>query len=300
MTKCLTKTVFKYVFIDPETIAAVAQDEAGLGRLVDVLRSMDRGCLMAETDLWRLGRELKAKVKTIPIENGRSVVSELIIQLGKKGPRVVMDGDDEEISLIDFGVANAERDSIDLFLTPSEINPPKNASWEVCSLISLHASSFSSDRHNVGHGRAFKKGAATGDAIFCQCFEKLIKHACEIVIVDYALGEYYGNDHPINLRRWVLWIDSHLKNPSETTLTIRTCGDFSNPAFRSLQRDVSSLQQEVDLTLRLDTGLSKEQLPHRRFLIADGSCLDIDRGIDICDSGGNCREVSITYANKPR
>lgn len=291
--------MFHYVFIDPETIAEVAHDEAGLGRLVDVLRSMDRGCLMAETDLCRLWPELVEKAGAIPMKLGRPMVNELLMQLKKKGPVVFLAGDDYEVPLIDFGVANADRDSIDLFLTPSDIKPPEHAPWEVCSLLSLHASSFSRDRHNLGNGKAFPRGSTTGDVIFCHCFEKLIRHATEIAIIDYALG-YYGNDHPANLRRWVLWIDSCLNNPSEATLTIRTCEADSSSALGSLRRDVRDLQQEVDLTLKLDTSLTKEQLPHRRFLMADGTCLDIDRGIDLCDAQGNCREVSITYANKPR
>jgi hypothetical protein len=296
----LIEVVFHYVFIDPETIAEVAHNEAGLGRLVDTLRSMERGCLLAETDLWRLGSELKEKARAISLQNERKLVAELLIHLWKKGPMVVMEGDDGEMALIDFGAANAERDFIDLLLTPSCINPPEGASWEVCSLLNLHASSFSRDRHNLGAGREFSKGSADGHTIFRQCFEKLIRHATEIVIIDYAVGEYYGNDHPSNLRRWVLWMDSHLKNPAEAKLTIRTCGNTSEPAFRGLQRHMRDLQNEVDLKLILDTGLSKEQLPHRRFLISDGSCLDIDRGIDLCDAEGNCREVSITYSKRPR
>lgn len=292
--------MFHYVFIDPETIAEVAEDEAGLGRLIDVLRSMDRGCLMAETDWWRVGPELKEKAKSIGSQNERKLVGELLIQLWKRGPLVVMEGDDGAASLIDFAVANAQRDSIDLVLTPFEVVPPAGESWEPCALSALHASAFSQNRHNLGAGVAFQRAAVTGEVLFSQCFEKLINHATDILLIDYAVGEYYGNDHPRNLRRWVLWIDSHLREPSGTTLTIRTIGDTTNPAFRGLQRDVRGLQQEVDLTLRLDTGLTKEQLPHRRFLVANGSCLDIDRGIDLCDANGNCREVSISYANRPR
>jgi hypothetical protein len=295
----LTEAVFHYVFIDPESIAEVAHDEAGLGRLVDTLRGMDRGCLMAETDLWRLGSELKEKAKAISLQNERRLVAELLIQLGKKGPMIVMEGDDWELPLIDFGVANAERDSIDLVLTPSGIHPQEGSSWEACSLLNLHASSFSRNRHNLGAGLAFRKGSVDGETIFCKCFEKLIKHATEMVIIDYALG-YYGSDHPINLRRWILWIDAHLKHASEATLAIRTCEDVDPAGFRSLQRDVSSLQHEVDLQLILENGLSKEQLPHRRFFVANGSCLDIDRGIDLCDANGSCREVSISYSNRPR
>lgn len=290
--------MFHYVFIDPETIAEVAHDEAGLGRLVDTLRSMDRGCLMAETDLWRLGRELVEKAKSIPMKLGRPMVNELLIHLRKKGPVVLMAGDNCEVPLINFGIANAELNLIDLLLTPSDIKPSDNATWEICSISSLHASSFSRDRYNLGNGKAFPRGTATGDVIFRQCFEKLIRHATDIIIIDYALG-YYVNDQPANLRRWVLWINSHLKSPSEAKLTIRTCEADSSSALGSLQRDVRSLQHEVDLKLELDISLSKEQLPHRRFLIADGTCLDIDRGIDLCDAGGNCREVSITYANRP-
>ncbi len=298
--KSSTEPVFFYVFIDPETIAEVADDAGGLGRLIDVLRSLKQGCLMAETDRWRLKPELRATVEKISIQTERKMVEELLIQLWKKGPLIVMEGDDGEIPLIEFVIANAERDSIDLILSPKAVDPNPGRTWEICCLAAIHATKFSRARHNLGAGLSFQRSAVSGEELFEKCFRKLINQAQRIVIVDYALGEYYNNDQPLNLRRWVLWIDQNLRHPKDTTVVIRTVCDPSKHSSRALQKQVRDIRHEVDITLELDPVVSKDQLPHRRFLDADGCCLDIDRGIDICDATGQCRQVDITYANRPR
>lgn len=292
--------MFFYVFIDPDTISDAAAQQSDLGRLIDLLRSMDQGCLIAETDLWRVEGEIKEKVKAIGFQHERKMVSDLLIHLWRKGPQILMSGDDGESSLIDFAVANAARDSLDLILSPNVIEATPDQAWEASSLPDLHSTRFSQARHNIGAGLSFAERSTLSDEFFSKCFGKLIKHAQQIVIVDYALGEYYGNDHPANLRRWVLWIDRNLNDPANATLVIKTVGDEAKAALRSLRNDVESLRHEVDLTLKLETVASKSLLPHRRFLVADHRCLDIDRGIDICDSAGQCRGVDIIYANRPR
>jgi hypothetical protein len=79
------------------------------------------------------------------------------------------------------------------------------------------------------------------------------------VIIDYALGQYYNNDHPSNLRRWILWIDNHLREPSATTLVIRTVGDPTKPELPALQKQIKGLEQEVDVKIKLETVTSKDQ-----------------------------------------
>jgi hypothetical protein len=289
--------MFFYVFIDPDTISDASAQQSDLGRLIDLLRSMDRGCLIAETDLWRVEREIKEKVKAIGFQHERKMVGDLLINLWSKGPHVLMSGDDEECQLIDFAVANAARDSLDLILSPKVLDAVPGHEWEASSLPDLHATRFSRTRHNIGAGLSFTAGDITSGELFSKCFRKLIYHAEKIVIIDYALGAYYGNDHPSNLRRWVLWIDQNLNDPANATLVIRTLvGD----GLRSLRNQVDDLRNEVELTLVLETVPTRDLLPHRRFLVADHRCLDIDRGIDICDSAGQCRGVDIIYANRPR
>lgn len=292
--------MFFYVFLDPETISDAASEQSDLGRLIELLRSMEQGCLMVETDFWRVERELKEKIRGIPFQMERKMVGDLLIHLWRKGPIVVMSGDDGETRLVDFALANATRDSIDLILTPNGNDFSPEGTCEASSLQSLHLTRFSETRHNIGAGFSFPAGSTLAEELFSKCFLKLIHHAQQIVIIDYALGEFYGNDHPDNLRRWVRWIDKNLSAPGKTTLVIKTVGDESKRFLRSLKYDVEALRHEVDLTLKLDTVTSKKLLPHRRFLVAEQTCLDIDRGIDICNAAGQCRGVDITYANRPR
>lgn len=289
--------MFFYVFLDPETISDASADQGDLGRLIDVLRSMEQGCLMAETDLWRVDGQLKEKIKEIPFQMERKMIGDLLIHLWQKGPLVVMDNDDFETPLVDFAIANAARDSLDLILTPRATESDAGLDCEISGLQALHATQFSQARHNLGAGLSFPAASTSGEELFSRCFLKLIRQAQQITIVDYALGEYYGNDHPANLRSWVLWIDENLKNPERKTLIIRT---VAGQGHRSLENQIDGLRHEVDLTLKLETVPSKDLLPHRRFLVADQTCLDIDRGIDICDAKGKCRRVDITYANRPR
>jgi len=293
--------MFFYVFIDPDIISeAASHGEMGLGRLVEFLHGLDRDCIVAETDFWRVGDEIKEKVKAIELQHERKEVEELIVHLWKQGPFVVVEGDDGETALLEIAIEHGNRDGLDLILTPKEGAARVGAHWEASSLAKLHATSFSRHRDNLKGGKPFNAGDISIQLLFETCFRKMLYHAARITIVDYALGEYLGGPQYENLPKWIRWIDQNLRSPKDVKLVIRTVGEEGKAELRSLRNLVRDLSNEVDFTIILETKPDKKQLPHNRYLIADSKCLDIDRGIDICDGRGNCRKVAINYAGRPR
>ena len=293
--------MFFYVFIDPDIVTeATAENEMGLGRLVEVLRGMDRDCLMVETDYWRVGEELKEKIKEIPFQWEKKQVLELIIHLWARGPLVVMDGDDGEVALIDFALACAAAAGIDLILTPRTDCTATDDCFEASTLANLHRTHFANKRQSIGSGISVREGDMTVDELFEMCFPKLVFHATSIRIIDYALGTYLGETQYQNLPKWVVWLDSHLKNRDDAKLTIMTVAEEGTSNYYCLQEQVKDLNSQVDLEVKLECEDHRSALPHRRYLKVDHIWLDIDSGVDICDLENRCRRVSINYSKRPR
>lgn len=293
--------MFFYVFIDPDVVSeAAAHGEMGLGRLVEFLHGLDRDCIVAETDCWRVGEEIKEKVKAIRLQHERKEIEELIIHLWKQGPLMVIEGDDGETALFEIATKHGDREGLDLILTSKEEAARKDACWEASSLAKLHTTSFSQNRDNLMGGKSFTECEVPVLKLFDICFKKMVFHASRIIIIDYALGAYLGGTQYKNLPKWVHWINRNLRSPKETKLVIQTVGVADTANFRSLRNLVDDLSNEVEFTITLETKPDKKLLPHNRYLVADSKCLDIDRGIDICDEEDQCRKVAINYAARPK
>lgn len=286
--------MFFYVFIDPEIIPdATTHGEMGLGRLIDILREFNRGCLMAQTDTWEIESTLVNNIKDIPNEyhNERKLLGELVIQLYQHGPWAMLESGDATASFIQIAVAQGTKEYLDLVFTPAEISPADGDTWEACSLKNHHQSAFVIKRGCIGSGPSFRDGQISHEDLLEQCFGKLVYHSERIIITDYALGKYYNNTQPENLKRWIRWIDRRVRVPGSTTLTIRT----QQPQYpRSLESDIEFLRNEVDLKLKLEY-ISNP--PHRRTLSVESRWLSIDRGIDLARHDGMCRELGVTYSN---
>lgn len=292
--------MFFYVFIDPDVVSeAASHGEMGLGRLVEFLHGLDRDCILAETDYWRVGEEIKEKVKAIRLHHERKEIEELIIHLWKQAPFVMIEGDDGETALIDLATEHGDREELDLILTSRGDVTRENSSWEASSLARLHTTAFAQSRDNLKGGKSFTAGEVSVAKLFDVCFKKMLRHANRVIIFDYALGEYLGGSQYANFPKWIRWMGSDLRLPKDTKVVIQTVGVDGTPNFRSLRRLVDDLSNEVDFTIILETKSDKTQLPHNRYLVADSKCLDIDRGIDICDEENKCRKVAINYAARP-
>jgi len=286
--------MFHYVLLDPGTIDdAVAAGQMGLGRLVDLLVDFRRDILLVETDAWRVDAELGERVKAIPNEfqNERRQIKELLTWIRRHGPMVILDQDDESKSLVEFAESVAELTKLDLILAPG---PPK----QICengfrtNLASCHNSDLFTRRSRLAGGSSFVSGETNFMGLASTCFGKLVLHANTIRVFDYALGEYYNNDQPVNLKRLVRFLRDHA--PNLKRLELHTMED----ARVSLGRDVRDLQNEVDFEIQVDYR-PKRELPHPRYLGADKRYLDIDRGIDLCDAHDRCRNTVIKYASSP-
>lgn len=288
--------MFHYVFLDPATIdEAVAAGEMGLGRLVELMNDFRRDVLLAETDAWRVDEELGERVRSIPdkFQHERKQIGDLLTWLRRHGPTVIIEGDaDSNLSLSEFARSKAVEADLDMILSPGETECPENTWVKVC-LAKCHTTALNRERANLAPGRTFTSGEKNFDGFASDCFAKLVRHAEVVRVYDYALGEYYNNDQPVNLKRLVRFLRDHA--PRLLRLEILTL----SPAKISLERDVGDLQNEVDFRIDVQFRANKADLPHPRYLGADNRYLDIDRGIDLCDAHDRCRLTKIKYAGSP-
>jgi hypothetical protein len=165
--------------------------------------------------------------------------------------------------------------------------------WIKVSLAKCHDTRFSEKRAALASGLTFQQGSKCFSEVAGICFSKLVRFAETVRIYDYALGKYYGNDHPLNLKRLVRFLRDHAG--MLRTLEIHTLSNTRG----SIERDVRDLQNEVDFQIDLKFRQTDSELPHPRYLGADNRYLDIDRGIDLCDAHDKCRFTQIKYAASP-
>lgn len=287
--------MFYYAFLDPATIdEAAAAGEMGLGRLIELLQGFCKDVILVETDAWRIEEAIRDRVNAIPSEfqNERKLIADLLIWMKRNSPLVMIDGDDCELPLQDFVETNATRADLDLLLTPGEPVEGLNT-WTKSSLARCHATEFNKRRAKYAAGRKYKKGDKSFNEVATECFSKLVRHAKVVRIYDYALGEYYNNDQPVNLKRLVRFLRDHaLQLEALEILTVAN-------ALVSINKDVSDLANEVDFKIDMVFREQNAQLPHMRYLGADKRYLDIDRGVDLCDANDRCRLTVIKYSLSP-
>jgi hypothetical protein len=288
--------MFHYVFLDPATIDDAAQaGEMGLGRLVELLQGFRRDVLLAETDAWRVETEIGERVRAIPNihQHERKLIGDLLIWMRRNSPLLLVEGDDApDVTLADFARAKAEEWEIDLILSPGE---PEIIGGKVIKsgLAKAHDTELSLSRTQLSGGLTFAQGSKNFEQVATECFRKLVLHADAIRIYDYALGKYYNNDQPVNLKKLVRFLRDQA--PKLTTLELVTLPD----GRISLDRDIADLRHEVNFTIQVDYRARECDMPHPRYFGANSRYLDIDRGIDLCDAHDRCRMTQIKYAASP-
>jgi len=285
--------MFHYIFIDPKIIAeAEHAGPMGMGRLIEFLRDMKTDCLLAETDLYRVETEIGEHARALQSQDNRNKIKALLESIWKSGPLLIMQGDCYDIDLVDYAMENGKRELLDLILTPGESDKPEDVTWERSNLTDLHLTSLSQTRTNLACGKNFAEDEIGYLELYKFCFSKLVRHAAEVCIYDYALGEYWGNAQPANFE----WLVRFLRDyaPKLDILVIFTNEKFS----RDVQDKINDLSEEVDFTIELKT--EERNLPHNRYLGAQGRYLDTDRGVDLCRYNGRSRACQIKYASKPK
>ena len=222
------------------------------------------------------------------------MIGDLLVSLKQSGPLLLLEGDnDVEVSLVDFARLRASLFDLDLILSPGEIEKPAGENWVKASLSNLHLSDFATRRYGLMSGRRYKQGEKSFAQVGEDCFTKLVRHADTVKVYDYALGKFYSNDQPVNLKRLVRFLRDHARH-----LRILEIYTLST-ARKAIQNDISDLQHEVDFKIKLELREHEHELPHPRYLGADKRYLDIDRGIDLCDAHDRCRLIQIKYASCP-
>lgn len=156
-----------------------------------------------------------------------------------------------------------------------------------------HETEINQRRTNLANGLKFDQGTKSFSQVADECLSKLVRHAEVVRVFDYALGKYYSNDQPVNLKRLVSFLGDHTSGLTE--MEIHTLSDERI----SLERDVADLQNEVDFKIKLVFKERESDLPHPRYFGTDGPFLDIDRSIDLCDAHHLCRLTQIKYAGSP-
>ncbi len=288
--------MFHYVFLDPATIDdAVQAGEMGLGRLVELLLSFRRDVLLAETDAWRVETEIGERVRAIPDkhQHERKLIGDLLIWMKRNSPLLLMEGDeDPDMNLADFARTKAEESELDLILSPGD-SEAIGGKLIKSSLAKAHDTELSRIRTQLSGGLAFEQGTKNFEQVATECFRKLVRHAENIRIFDYALGKYYNNDQPVNLKKLLRFLRDQAPKLRRLELATLPNGRIS------LDRDLADLRQEVDFEITVDYRERESDLPHMRYFGADNRYLDIDRGIDLCDAHDRCRMTQIKYAGAP-
>ncbi len=288
--------MFHYVFLDPRTIDEAAQaGEMGLGRLIELLQGFRRDVILAETDSWRVESEIGDRVRAISSthQHERKLIGDLLIWMRRNGPMMVVEGDDDsEVTLSDFAFSKAVESEIDLILGPGEIQILGERVIKA-NLARVHESELSQRRMQITNGMTFAQGSKSFEQLATECFRKLVRHAENIRIFDYALGKYYNNDQPVNLKKLVRFLRDHAPKLSSLEFVTLPNGSIS------LDRDIRDLRNEVDFSITVEYRQRESDLPHPRYFGADKRYLDIDRGIDLCDANDRCRLTQIKYAGSP-
>jgi hypothetical protein len=285
--------MFHYVFFDPATIDDAAH--AGEMGLVELLQGFRRDVLLAETDSWRVETEIGEQVRAIPDihQHERKLIGDLFIWMKRNSPLLIVEGDDDpNISLAEFALARAQEWELDLVLSPGQT---ENVGGRVikAGLARAHDTELGTRRSQLLGGLSFEEGTKNFGQVATECFGKLVRHAETIRVFDYALGKYYNNDQPVNLKKLVRFLRDHATKLSRLELVTLSAGRIS------LDRDIADLRNEVDFAITVDYRQKESDLPHPRYFGADNRYLDIDRGIDLCDANDRCRRTQINYAASP-
>ncbi len=265
----------------------------GLGRLIELLQGFRRDVILAETDAWRVEDEIRERVKAIPHQHERKLIEDLLIWMKRNSPLMLIEGDENPgMPLVDFALSKAEDSEIDLILGPGE---PEMLGGRLIktSLARVHDTELNRRRAQLANGRTFAQGEMNFEQVATECFRKLVRHAEYIRIFDYALGKFYNNDQPVNLKKLIRFLRDHATKLQELQLVTLPHGRVS------LDRDVRELQNEVDFEINVNYRERESDLPHPRYFGADKRYLDIDRGIDLCDAYDRCRLTQIKYAGPP-
>lgn len=294
--------MFFYVFIDPEIVRdANESGQDRLNLLARFLKDHLQDCLFAETDLWRVGSEIKEHIRRINFPHERKIITELMAEIGKKNSALVLEGDSYDEALFDFAIRIAGEYQLDLILSPRAYEVIHGQSWECSDLSLLVQTRFEERSYWLRPDIQIQPGTMTSAEFFPRYLGKIVRRSKRIFIIDYSIGQYFGGGHYFNVRKWIKWLDLTVEKPKLCEVQIVTYdGNGAHFTANALRQLLDEIRHEVDLQLTLEIKeFGKESLPHQRFLGIDSRWIDIGRGIDLFDRNDLCRDIRFAHAGRP-
>ena len=288
-TNLSEKTMIFVVAIDPESIALCGQQGAlGCDHLIGVLQALTQNCLIAEASgTWRLSKEFKEAVKSIPDQGARKIAVAMLEKLMDPNHFrfvEVIHGFEEDYETAAGVIVAAQTDNPDLDAIICEQDPAPGL-VEAVSIVGFNQSNFARTRSRKACALLYAPGNRRANAVLDEAFGRLIRHSDKVSIFDRVMGKEFGPNYFEALCYWCEFFRQGERNLLVHFHTTRG----------QEKRIKEKLAEEFDGTkIAFDVVAHEEQdQPHERFLRAGGFTLDIGRGVDLFDRSGDCRDVKI-------
>lgn len=277
------------VFLEPESFKLAATgDEIHRDHLIGVLRCLLENCLLAETKSWRIGAELKAAVQSAEDNDTKTKLGALLETFSKRDRFVeAVDDEDFEWDAKISRIAASQKDNQLLDLIIAETGEEHSGSVETSTITRFNQSNFSQTRQrNFSKGVTLEPGDCNHKDLFKKCFGRMLMACKEFTLVDYKIGESFGQNYYENLPYWIDFLKSC--NRPVTLRLITTKG--SNSIIKSIQNRLDDLTAGSTVSTNIETWA---EVPHERFFRSAAFSLNIGRGIDLCMSNGMNRDISV-------
>ena len=288
-TNLFEKIMIFVIAIDPESIAICGQQgPLGCDHLIGVLQALLQNCLIAETcGTWRLSKEIKEAVKSIPDQGARKKAVTMLEKLTDPNRYRFVDvihGFEDNYETGAGAILATQTDNPELDVIVCEQNPTPGP-VETVSIVRFNQSNFARTRSQKACALVYAPGSRTACALLDEAFGRLVRHADKVTIFDRVMGKEFGGNYFDALGHWCDFFRRTGRNVSVRFHTTR-----------GQERSINNkLAEELDESgVVFDVVVHEEgDQPHERFLRAGGFTLDIGRGIDLFDRNGDCRDVKI-------
>jgi hypothetical protein len=284
-----------------------AQGELGLDHLLGVFRDLDENCLLAETEYWQIGSELKAAAKSLPdgdvhSADVRKKIISLLEEFSKRGrlapvARSSLNG--AEFVFAELLVLNRDNEALDVIVCDAPIEQ-KPGTVELTTIERFENSHFNQRRRQMASGVAVAMGEFGVEDFFKRHFKRLFLDACDMKIdfIDYNIGRGKFEDGRIRLgynyrRNLPFWFNFFKSLNTHLRVTLHT---ESGDGFDCLKREVIRLCEGS----RIKVGVQPHsKLPHERYLLTSRFGFMIGRGIDLFDPNTNrTRDLALKLSSE--
>jgi hypothetical protein len=280
------------VAIDPDSVQTlIDKGELGEEILLGIFEALLQNCMLAETSTWRVGPELREKIRKIKDPDiGKKVWSVLEVFADPAKSRLVDVIDDYsgnyETSLSEIICAQENNKDLDVAICEK---PVKNRTFEFISALRFNSSNFARVRSRSASALIYSPREERADKILKEAFGRLVRHASIIEIYDRVMGKEFGPNYYEAIPHWCAIFK---ENDRDLELIIHT----TVAQAKSVKMRFQDILKDSKVRVKV-LGHPYEKQPHDRFFRACQFTLDIGRGIDLFDKEGWCRDVKIGLSN---